>query len=178
MKKFLFCIYIVFLNIFVCKAQDNDSLQPSNEIKTNVSNLILFSFADIAYERLLNEDSSFGISLLINIDQNSDSDLDTFRKFSITPYYRRYFSSKYAKGFFVEGFSMYNAGDNRNFFGGDIIADTNYTDFALGISFGGKFVSKSGFMVELYGGLGKNLLNANIAPDFVGRGGVSLGYRF
>ena len=176
--KSLVCICIIFLSVYICKAQDNDDLPSKNELKTNISNLILFSFADIAYERLPNEDSSFGIALLLNLDQGSDQGLDNSRQFSITPYYRQYFSNSYAKGFFIEGFGMYNTGDNRNFFGGDIIIDTDYSDFALGISLGGKFVTKSGFTAEIFGGLGRNLLNADISPDFVGRGGVSIGYRF
>ncbi|MDB4291991.1 DUF3575 domain-containing protein [Maribacter sp.] len=178
MKKFiLFLCCIATFNLG--QAQDNDRPQARNELKTNVTNLILLSFADLAYERLLNEESSVGVAILSNINQGSDNDLiDDYREFSITPYYRQYFSRGYAKGFFVEGFGMYNRGDANDFFGDDIISDNKYTDFALGVSIGGKFVTRRGFMVELYGGLGRNLLNADFAPSLVGRGGVSLGYRF
>ncbi|QCX02428.1 DUF3575 domain-containing protein [Aggregatimonas sangjinii] len=163
----------------VGQAQDVDPSQDRNELKVNVSNLIALAFADVAYERLLNEESSVGIAILSNINQSSDNDfLDAYREFSITPYYRQYFSRGYAKGFFVEGFGMYNTGDDRDFFGDDIISDTTYADFALGVSVGGKFVTRRGFMVEVYGGLGRNLLNADFSPSVVGRGGVSLGYRF
>lgn len=163
----------------VGQAQDVDLSQDRNELKVNVSNLIALAFADVAYERLLNEESSIGIAILSNINQSSDNDfLDAYREFSITPYYRQYFSRGYAKGFFVEGFGMFNTGDDRDFFGDDIISDTTYADFALGVSVGGKFVTRRGFMVEVYGGLGRNLLNADFSPIVVGRGGVSLGYRF
>lgn len=178
MKKFV--LFICCLTTFnFTQAQDVDPPQGRNELKVNVSNLIALSFADVAYERLLNEESSVGIAILGNINQSSDNDfLDAYREFSITPYYRQYFSRGYAKGFFVEGFGMYNTGDDSDYFGDDIVSDTNYADFALGVSIGGKFVTRRGFMVELYGGLGRNLLDADYSPSLVGRGGVSLGYRF
>ena len=179
MKKFLLFIFCIVAFGFV-QAQDVDQPRGRNEVKANVFNLIALSYADLAYERLLNEESSVGIAVLSNIDQGSDNDfLDAYREFSITPYYRQFFSSGYAKGFFVEGFGMYNTGDDWDFFdANESRRDTSYSDFALGVSVGGKFVTRRGFMVEVYGGLGRNLLNADFAPSLVGRGGVSLGYRF
>ena len=53
----------------------------------------------------------------------------------------------------------------------------DYTDFALGISVGGKFVTKRGFIAEIYLGIGRDLLG-NTDVEVVGRGGISLGYRF
>ena len=104
-------------------------------------------------------------------------------KYSMVP-----FQKKYAKGFFVEGFAMLNSGD---FFAELLVFDPidpavspsptleeNYTDFALGISVGGKFVTPRGFVVDLYLCIGRNLLNIDFAPELVGRGGVTLGYRF
>lgn len=58
------------------------------------------------------------------------------------------------------------------------IEGESFTDFALGISVGAKFVSPRGFVVELYTGLGRNLLGSEYAPEVVSRGGISLGYRF
>jgi len=179
MNKIGLIVCIIFLGTFLGYAQDPNNVQPKNELKTNVSNLIALSFADVAYERLLNEESSFGIAILVNVNQNSDADfLDAYREFSITPYYRQYFSRSFAKGFFVEGFGMYNTGDDSIVFNDNSTENRGYSDFALGVSVGGKFVTKRGFMVEVYGGLGRNLLNADFSPEIVGRGGVSLGYRF
>ncbi len=180
MKKIILAICCIAAFNLGQAQQNDDSFQSRNELKANVSNLIVLSFADVAYERVLNEESSIGIGILSNINQSSDSDfLDAYREFSITPYYRQYFSSGYAKGFFVEGFGMLNSGDDWEFYdGSDSNVDTNYTDFALGVSLGGKFVTRRGFLVEVYGGLGRNLLDADYSPEVVGRGGVSLGYRF
>ena len=56
--------------------------------------------------------------------------------------------------------------------------DDTETDFAVGISVGGKFVSKKGFTTEIYLGVGRNLGGNNNGLEAVGRGGISLGYRF
>ena len=50
-------------------------------------------------------------------------------------------------------------------------------DFALGLALGGKFITKKGFVGELYLGAGGNLFNEN-AIDAVPRFGISLGKRF
>jgi hypothetical protein len=65
-----------------------------------MTNLIGFKWIDIGYERILNEESSIGIGTLISLDKNVDG-LDAYRTFSITPYYRHFFSKNYARGFFI-----------------------------------------------------------------------------
>jgi len=72
---------------------------------------------------------------------------------------------------------MYSTGDANDFFGDDIGNDTNYTDFALGLSIGGKLVTRRRFMVEVCGGLRRNLLNGDFSPSLLDRGIVSLGHR-
>lgn len=155
--------------------------QSNNELKLNAFNLIVFSYADLSYERLLNEEASLGVSILFSLGED-DEVLDYYRTFSITPYYRQYFSKQYAEGFFVEGFGMLNSGKDYYYIfdeqGGSNEYGDTYTDFALGISVGGKFVTKRGFIAEIYTGLGRNLLGDEFAPEIVGRGGISLGYRF
>lgn len=182
MKKLLSLFLVLgFVNLALGQDDVTDAVD-KHELKLNATNLIIFSYIDGAYEHLINEESSFGVSLLYSF--SDDEILDEYRTFSITPYYRQYFSKKYAKGFFVEGFGMLNSGDSYNELifdqNGTVISnnDENYTDFALGISVGGKFVTPRGFVVDLYLGIGRNLLNTDFSPELVGRGGVTLGYRF
>ena len=149
----------------------------SNEIKLNATNLIGFQFIDLTYENLINEDSSLGLGVLFYFGTEQDDYWD-YRTFSLTPFYRQYFSEGYAKGFFVEGFGMFNSGsydDEATLFSAD--EDTFY-DFALGISLGGKFVNKKGFMAEIYGGIGRNFFAGDNSPEVVSRGGISVGFRF
>ena len=153
-----------------------------NELKINMSNLIGFKWLDFGYERILNEESSIGVGTLISLDPTIDG-IDEYRTFSITPYYRHFFSNKYARGFFVEAFVMLHSGKEEYYGYADfppydtIITEEKYTDLAAGISVGGKFVTKRGFIAEIYAGIGRDLLG-NSDLEIVGRGGVSIGYRF
>lgn len=180
--KNIFLTLSIILFGFISYAQDSDPQdQNQDEIKLNLTNFIIFSYGDIAYERLLNEESSFGVSLVFNVGINDDAELPDYgRKFSLTPYYRQYFSKSYAKGFFIEGFTMIHSGEDEVYNAVTFEYDSNesYTNVALGVSAGGKFITGNGFLAEVYLGVGRNLLNTDISSALVGRGGVSVGYRF
>lgn len=184
MKKSIVLLLLAALSITTTNAQDTtDPINGRDEIKLNLFNLVVFKYLDGSYERVIDEESSFGVSALINLGDDSDT-FDLLREFSITPYYRRYFSKGYAKGFFVEGFGMLNQSSDEFFVEfdqvtqQDIINNEKFTDFAIGVSLGGKFISKRGFVAEVYGGIGRNLFNGDNTVDVVGRGGISLGFRF
>jgi len=123
------------------KAQTDTSLQSidKNELRLNVISFIAFGGLEVDYEHLFSEESSFGISVLIST--GNPNDINLIRNFSITPYYRQYFSKKYARGFFVEGFGMVlNREDTFFIFDNDFDNEEetiSSTDFALGVSVGG-----------------------------------------
>jgi hypothetical protein len=189
MKYLCVAALFVFLTPNFLSAQDALTQQNSimemqqNELKLNIFNLIAFKFADVTFERLINEETSYGFGLLFRIG-DYDEDIGYDRSFSFTPFYRKYFSRGYASGFFVEGFAMLNSGNEDVYTefdeqtGNLIRSEDQYTDFALGVSIGGKFISRRGFLAEVYGGIGRNFLNADFAPEIVPRGGISLGFRF
>jgi len=184
MKKTYIVVAFLWLFGFFTNAQDaNDPAFDKDEVKLNLFNLVVFKYLDGSYERVIDEESSFGVAALLNLGDDSDT-FDLLREFSITPYYRRYFSKSYAKGFFVEGFGMLNQTSDEFFTDFNEFGESNgfvretYTDFAVGVSLGGKFISKRGFVAEVYGGVGRNLLNSNNTVEVVGRGGISLGFRF
>ncbi len=93
MKKFTFTaiLAIATLSNFAQKKENQDFLQ-KNEVKINMSNLIGFKWLDFGYERILNEESSIGVGLLFSLDKDTVG-LDEYRTFSITPYYRHFFSN-------------------------------------------------------------------------------------
>jgi|TARA_B110000503_G_C6881376_1_gene302852 hypothetical protein len=151
------------------------------ELKINAFNLIGLSALDLSYERLINAESSYGVAVFYNFTDIND-DIGFPKKFSLTPYYRWFFSeSTFARGFFVEGFGMLNTYQDI-YYRNNSESIENDTSFALGISVGGKFITKSGFTTEVYLGVGRNLINNNEDDYFefniVGRFGISLGYRF
>lgn len=173
MKKFALVLLLV---CGVVNAQDKEKTYPQDinkkhELKINALTLLSAKWIDVSYERLIDEESSFGLSATLNTD-TSETDLN----YAITPYYRRYFSGKFARGFFVEGFgSLFSA---REFSGLFNTPNNNFeTGFAMGVSIGGKFVSKKGFTTELLLGVGRNLVK-NTNNEAYGRIGVSVGYRF
>ena len=191
MKKLLILPIFALLFSINLQAQDAevvDTSEAQNELKINMTNLIIFGFVDVGYERLLNEESSVGLSILFSAGDYEEVDFDYYRKFSATGFYRHFFSKKYAKGFFVEGFGMFHQyleDDYIDFYSpnGDFISgnyeETEHSDFALGISAGGKFVTPRGFVAEVYLGIGRNIFRSDRnSENVVGRGGISLGYRF
>ena len=129
MKKALLVFVLVFSFSFGQAQDDPANFEPMhNELKTNMTNLIIFKWVDFGYERILNEESSIGVSVLFSLDDDEYLN-DELRKFSITPYYRHFFSNQYAKGFFVEGFAMLHSGSEEIYLEFD-------DDFADGFSNG------------------------------------------
>lgn len=195
MKKITLLLLLVATTISF--AQQKEAAYPQDvnkkyEVKLNAFSLIVFSSLDVSYEYLLNKDSSFGVGVFYNFN-DINNDLYYPKRFSITPYYRWYFSeTRFARGFFVEGFGMLNTYEDKDYYydnnnnGSYDYKTISETDFALGISVGGKFSIKSGFTVEVYGGVGRNLFNNsnnnnnsyNLENNIITRGGISLGYRF
>ncbi|VAV86012.1 hypothetical protein MNBD_BACTEROID02-180 [hydrothermal vent metagenome] len=178
MKNYLLTT-LILLSIFSIQAQNNndDIQQNYNEVKLNGLYLVL-GVIDVTYERTLNEESGVGISLFLPFDEDINADINYY----ISPYYRFYFGKKYAAGFFLEGFGMLNSIDRVQFqfdnLGNVIDISDNITDFALGIGFGGKWVTNKGFIGELNLGVGRNLFNNDTIDDFVGKLAITLGYRF
>lgn len=180
-QSILLLALLCTLMSFSQEANNDFDTSKRDELKLNMTNLIAFKWLDVGYERIINEESSFGVGTLISLGDDYDTGLDEYRTFSITPYYRHFFSKKYAQGFFVEAFTMLHSGKDEYYYSssgpyGTYVEET-YTDFAVGISAGAKFVTKRGFIAEIYLGIGRDLLG-NSDMEVVGRGGIAIGYRF
>tara|TARA_B100000809_G_scaffold137843_2_gene135329 strand:- start:46 stop:636 length:591 start_codon:yes stop_codon:yes gene_type:complete len=190
--KLSYCILFIFIYSINNYAQESKPVQtsdaklPKNEVKINAFTLIAFGAIDITYERVLNNESSAGISIYVLGQNNIDSEF--YRTFSLTPYYRSYFSDMYNKGFFIELFAMAYSREDEYYNSYDSIENgdttSNYetekhTGAALGISVGGKWVTKTGFIAEISLGIGRVMIgNTNDEVPVVGRGGITIGKRF
>ncbi len=147
-----------------------------NELKGNAL-LFIFGSFDVAYERILNEESGVGMSINIPFDKdNWDS------KYSATGFCRYYFGQKPAAGFFGEVFGMLNNVEDT-VYNEDLMEyeDKTLTDFALGIGIGGKWVTKKGLLLEISTGVGRNLFNNQYDDrdhEVIGRIGVMIGSRY
>jgi len=178
MKK-LFVLICLTSSLFGFSQEKETIDFKRNELKGNAL-LLVIGAGEFTYERLLNEESGVGVSLFFNYDDQF------YTKFSLTPFYRFYFSKKPAAGFFVEGFGMMNSYDsyvyNNNSYDPSMPYNSNIedrTDFALGFGLGSKWINKKGFLFEINAGVGRNLFNSNDTDnEIVGRGGITLGYRF
>ena len=181
-------IALVILCIYSTISNAQEDLIPQdtnkkNEITLNALTLIASGWIDFSYEYLINKEASFGVDVQFGFDENDN--FDSYRNFSITPNYRVYFSNKYARGFFIEGFGMLHRYKDLYYDYDEYTynnIEKNIIEFSLGVSVGGKWVTKSGFVAEIFGGIGRNILN-NSEDSYdpikvAGRVGVSIGKRF
>ena len=150
----------------------------TNEIKVDVFDILALLALDVTFEHQLNTESSIGISALFNFAKPSSS----FRyeqEFALTPYYRQRLFSKGSFDYYGEFFGSLNTGE-KNIAPSDLPAGESdmYTDFALGLSFGGKYVSANGFVADIHAGIGRNLFNTDYSASIVPRVGVSIGKQF
>lgn len=160
-----------------------------HEVSLDVTAALAIPAFSPRYEYVLGRYSGVGADLFIAIDDD-DIEFDTYEKISLTPYYRQYFFSKEdygAKGFYGEGFLKlytYEISDdffdiNGNFQEG---SSESYFETAIGVGIGWKWVSDSGFLIDLGFGLGRNLGIANddtnFNTDLRVRGGLNFGWRF
>jgi len=184
MKKFL--LIVVVLATFSSFAQDK-----TNEIRLNAFSVIAFKQIDLTYEYIFSEESSVGLSVVLDLDKkNNNGFFGGNLDYAITPYYRYQMPEGTLNGIFLEAFLSANGGVNKkdikdvpDFVALKLIPDIDgkvypeYNDFAFGLGGGYKYISDGGFVAELYGGAGRNL-SGSYAPAVFPRVNVSFGFRF
>lgn len=155
-----------------------------NELSINAFNLVTFGAIDVAYERIIDSNSSWAIEgFILALNRESESaDYVFTRTASLTGKYKYFFSEQSAYGFYVNGLAMLSTGEyyeeSYDYEAGTSSrTDKEYTDLALGFGLGYKWVSKQGFFLDLSTGIGRNLLNSD-SPIIVGQFNVNLGKRF
>jgi hypothetical protein len=145
------------------------------EIKIDIVDALVIRSLEFSYENYLTETSSFGISALFNLAKQ-DADFRYNENIMITPYYRHYFTTNEQWNFFGEGFIGINSGKKESFKDSGNY-DIEYTDGALGIAVGTKYIATGGLIIDAYAGVGRNLFGSD-SPVLVPRIGVNVGWRF
>ena len=171
MKK-LILVLMLFVTIVATAQETTTDIQEETkqEIRLNTTNLILLKAVDVSYEYFINTESTVGADLFISLDESNE----LYKSFSLTPYYRHYFSINAGqKRFFAEGFGMLYTHKRYNYDYDSYSESEKSTQFALGVSIGHKYVSNSGFVVQTHFGFGRGLFSGSYGDDFVTRGGLS-----
>lgn len=160
-----------------------------NELSLNAFNVLIFGVLDGTYERIISEQGSISIGVFADVfDKREGENVDFSevytKDFAITTTYKFFFSEdRIARGFYAEGFGMLSSGTTEETreipsqTGSFEDVEIDYTDFALGLGIGGKFVAKKGFMIDVSFGIGRNLFN-NDSPVLVILPSANVGYRF
>lgn len=167
MKK-IFLGAVLFISSFT---------QAQQEVKVDLLDALAFKTLEVSYEYYTSERSSVGVSALFNFEKRS-ADFRYNEKRMITPYFRHYFTNNRNWNYFGEVFLGINTGEKEiDIVGSNLKQYKEYTDGALGIAIGSKYISGGGFVVDVYGGLGRNMFSSE-SRSVVPRVGINLGYRF
>ncbi|WP_339836319.1 hypothetical protein [uncultured Maribacter sp.] len=173
MNKFIFSILLFYISTAsFAQAYSNDSYL--HEVKFNIGHFLVTTTTEVAYEYYLNEDTSIGGTLYFNGDAT-----DYNGNFGIGPNVRAYFGYAPRSGMFAEVFALYFTGED------DEVSETlgsrnyDYSTTAIGLGAGYKWTTRSQrFIIEINGGLGRNINPEDFQNDFMFRAGLSLGFRF
>lgn len=93
MKKNLLMLLLLCSTIAALAQEskkEDEKVIGNNEIRLNLLNTII-GIPEISYERLFNDNSGAGLSVLVGIDDNTEY------KFGVIPYYRVYFGNNTKK---------------------------------------------------------------------------------
>lgn len=146
------------------------------EFKLDIGDALIIKSLEVSYERYFAETSSFGVSALFNLEKQ-DASFRYNENIMITPYYRHYFTSNKSWNIFGEGFVGINSGKKEEIKNSNNF-NLNYTDAALGLALGTKYIATGGLVIEAHGGLGRNLSGNSDSPELVPRIGLNVGWRF
>ncbi len=198
MKKTLSLVILLTIFIFNLKAQTLTkeerlkNLQSTKEYENSIKlgqtgrnelniNLLtpLWGSIELNYERILNENSSYGIAGNLGISK------DYYNSSFLLGFYRIYFGKKINNGFFIEansGFSSIEEGyghiDYYSSYQNSYSTD-RYNGLGVGVAIGYKLLAKNGVVCQIFGGLGRNFGSNydNYTPIFP-RSGITIGKRF
>ncbi|TMU50422.1 hypothetical protein [Flagellimonas algicola] len=194
-KLFVIASVILFSTAVFCqedeptdsqKRIEKFSVDKRNEVSIDVISAIAIPALNPRYEYILGRYSGVGVDLFVSLEGSDDFDnFSEYEKFSLTPYYRQYFFSKQdygAKGFYAEVFLKFFTFEDQTFdSASDSFSTDSFFDTSIGAGIGWKWISESGFLVDLGIGIGRNFRlpsDDNVGWEVQPRGGLHFGWRF
>lgn len=184
MKK---SILLLFAFTLLCKAQETKQNATNNEIRVELTRLMVSSGFHVSYERFLNKDFSFGSSILLYGENQDNFDYDNELQqlhFKFEPYARYSLSKSVKRYFYLELFSSIIGGkvDNGKRFSDGVygyydVVNKRFTTVTFGASLGYKFYFKKKLCFDVIFGSSSRIAGnkeLKIVPKF----GIGTGYRF
>lgn len=174
-----FIAVVSFLMPLANWAQSTPTSNDHNEIRLNVLGLVLPGLVDVTYERIIDDNQAVGLQSSFYIP---NEDLGNYLfKYSFSPYYRLYTSSKYSQGFFMQlglnaSSALVDVYDYSDLYMLDIRTEDVFL-FGPEVGLGGKWVIRNGLVLELGASLSRNIVNADYR-EFNGQYWLSIGKRF
>lgn len=188
--KVLICVSFCMLSLNVfCQEKtnsDNASSQSinqhdNNELRINLL-MSIIGLPELNYERFFADNMGVGLAVSASIDKVENMSTRSI----ILPYYRLYFGTKKASGFFIEG-NMAVVGQKELYYNlsqsssidayyVSSIGTHSTTNFGFGCAIGIKLLTRSDFTGEAYLGAGR-LFGESIDKAYP-RVGVCIGKRF
>lgn len=183
--KICICIAVLFLSINVFGQNETTvtnttdpqakslKVSDNNELRINLL-MSIAGLPELNYERFIADNMGVGLAVAFSLDTPENM---SFRSI-ILPYYRLYFGNKKANGFFIEG-NMAIVGQNEisySYSQDGTSYSHSSTNFGFGFAAGEKFLTRNGFIGEVYLGLGR-LFGESINGVYP-RVGVCIGKRF
>lgn len=174
MRYFIFYLAVFSLltiDVVAQTVEPSEKVKPLSEIKLNVA-YALFEIVEIDYELILNGDFSVGVA------GNYWFAYEPYIQWQVIPNFRYYpIESMYGSGFFIEVNACFLT-LNDYYYSPITQSERKSTTFGggMGLAPGYKFLSKGGFVLEIYTGLGRifGVENIEVYP----RVGVTMGKRF
>jgi hypothetical protein len=162
------------------KKDDKEEDDDHNEIKLNLF-MPLFSSLEITYERLIKNQTAFGLSLGYGLEYRENNNFESFYQWSILPYYRVYFGKKKSAGFFIEANAHASHSKKIDYYFNytepeyqvNTDVDKNF-NYGLGVAIGLKLLSVKKLTGEIFTGVGRYFNEEKAYP----RVGITLGKRF
>ncbi|MCA5004335.1 hypothetical protein [Sphingobacterium bovistauri] len=168
MKRILFCVLflISFMGSNAQEVNSEISNFRKNDLLLDPITLIAGPIINVSYERLLSADHGIGISFI------GGNGIDVTQ---ISPFARMYFGSKYASGFFIEGFIPFTKSNDYNY---ETSQDIEVSTVGAGFGLGGKWFLKKNFLFELGGGVARRFGANGAEENVTGKWMIGVGYRF